>query len=342
MATNSDNFFTITQGPQGPAGPIGPTGSGGGGTGPTGAAGIAGITGATGPSIPALTIVSNSITDPATITVPGRYLVPASGTSGSFVGQENNYASFDGEDFTFTTPSNGDIISVTNGPNSGTVYTFNAGAWTLTSRTTPLQTSNWTLSGSYLQGDLVINNTNVLYQANGNIPANTAFAVGTAGATWRGIEPPNTNVPIYVQAGNNSGQTIPTAAVTTITNWTTSVNTLPSAWNATTGVFTCPRAGWYRLRGSVTYATNTGAAGTEFNTILSVNGGNSYTGWVFKQAAANVITPTTPVEAIHFLNVNDTVVVRTYQITGSPLALIGRVDVNLLTIQELPARAQIS
>jgi hypothetical protein len=54
MAENSNNFFTIAQGPQGPAGPAGITGPTGpgidGATGATGAAGITGATGVAGPT----------------------------------------------------------------------------------------------------------------------------------------------------------------------------------------------------------------------------------------------------------------------------------------------------
>jgi hypothetical protein len=142
--------------------------------------------------------------------------------------------------------------------------------------------------------------------------------------------------PIYIQAGNATGQSIPNQQVTTITGWTNTVVSTGSAWNASTGIFTCPRAGWYRLRGAVSYATNNATVGREFNVIVSVNGGNNYTGWTFKQTADTVIVTPTPVEAIHFLNVNDTVQIRTYHDSQASRSLSVRADVVLMSIQELP------
>jgi hypothetical protein len=142
--------------------------------------------------------------------------------------------------------------------------------------------------------------------------------------------------PYYIQAGNATGESIPNQQVTTITGWTNTLVSTGSAWNATTGIFTCPRAGWYRLRGAVSYAGNDAAIGREFNVIVSVNGGNTYTGWTFKQTANSVIITPPPVEAIHFLNVNDTVQIRTYHDSQASRSLIIRGDVNLMTIQELP------
>jgi hypothetical protein len=94
----------------------------------------------------------------------------------------------------------------------------------------------------------------------------------------------------------------------------------------------------YRVRTSITYATNTGGIGAEYNVIIAVNGNAIYTGWTFKQTTSNVITPVTPVDALISLNVGDTITIRTFQTSGASggLALQSRADVNLLTIQELP------
>jgi hypothetical protein len=158
----------------------------------------------------------------------------------------------------------------------------------------------------------------------------TASLFGTASALSTNV------VPYYIQAGNATGQTIPSQQVTTVTGWTTSVQSTGSSWNPTTGIFTCPRAGWYRLRGALTYTNNTASINREFNTIISVNDGNTYTGWTFRQTATSAITMTTPVEAIHLLAVGDTVRIKTYQDSLGNVALSNRADINLLTIQELP------
>lgn len=141
-----------------------------------------------GNSIPSLSVIDNSIGDPDDITTPGRYIVPVSGTTGVFVGESNDYADYDGSSFTFTTPTNGDKVSIATGPNAGNVYNYSSGttSWNLSAQVTTLPTSNWVIGGTYKQNDLVVYQ-NVLYQANSNIPANTAFVIGTTGTTWKQI-----------------------------------------------------------------------------------------------------------------------------------------------------------
>jgi hypothetical protein len=176
---------------------------------------------------PSLSVIDNTITNPDDITTPGRYIVPVSGNTGVFVGEANDYADYDGSSFTFTIPTNGDKALITTGPNAGNVYLFTSGAtsgWTLSSQSTTLPTSNWTLGSSYKQNDLVIYQ-NVLYQANGNIPANTAFVIGTSGLTWRQIGYGNV-IPEY-------GSVYPTS------DSTTNSSSDPSAFTAPLPEFLC-------------------------------------------------------------------------------------------------------
>ena len=139
--------------------------------------------------IPSLSVIDNTIADPANITVPGRYIVPVSGLTGSFVGNANDYADYNGVSFTFILPTNNDKAVITTGPNAGNTYLFTSGStsgWTISSQSTTLSTSNWSSGVAYKQFDMVIYQSG-LYQANGNIPANTAFVIGTTGATWKQI-----------------------------------------------------------------------------------------------------------------------------------------------------------
>lgn len=54
----------------------------------------------------------------------------------------------------------------------------------------------WQASNSYLKDDVVIRN-GVYYAANANIAAGTPFTVGTAGATWRVVNPTRTRIMDY-------------------------------------------------------------------------------------------------------------------------------------------------
>jgi roadblock/LC7 domain-containing protein len=130
-------------------------------------------------------ILDNTITDPATITTAGRYIVPASGVSGVFVGNEKKFADFDGTSWTlFTTPADATTVIITTGTNTGQTWKYTAATSTWTQVVSgAISIYPWVLSGAYTAGTIV-NYQGNLYQANGAIPANTAFTVGTTGATW--------------------------------------------------------------------------------------------------------------------------------------------------------------
>jgi alpha-tubulin suppressor-like RCC1 family protein len=130
-------------------------------------------------------VLDNSILDSAEITLQGRYLVPKTGVSGDFVGNESKYADYDGTAFTFTVPEIGDTVVMTIGPNVGIVYRYtDDDEWVDYASIAPVSLSNWQLGSSYTAGSVAILNGN-MYQANGNIPANTAFSVGTTGQTFK-------------------------------------------------------------------------------------------------------------------------------------------------------------
>lgn len=131
-------------------------------------------------------VISNLIVNSASVNQRGRYIVPASGLLGSFAGQANQYADYDGNGFAFLAPTNGDYAQIVDGANIGKVFYYNGTSWVELSKTTPVATSNYNIANSYIANDLVIRN-NKIYQANGNIPANTAFVLGTSGATWKRI-----------------------------------------------------------------------------------------------------------------------------------------------------------
>jgi len=174
---------------------------------------------------------------------------------------------------------------------------------------------------------------------------NLGFGVPTAGTSGQILQKVNgtnyntqwtdTRTPIYIQAGNSSGQSMP-AGSTTITNWTTNVNTVPGGWNAATGIFTCPRAGWYRVSVAIIYSANTSGINTEFNVGIAINGSVNATGVVFRETANNTYTAVPSVETVRYLNVGDTVSFISYNNGNTGMTLWARADINVMTIQELP------
>ena len=131
-------------------------------------------------------IVDNTISDSDNVVYVGTYIVPTSGLANAFVGHANAYAAFDGSGYTFTSPTNNDTVLITGGTYAGQTWKYTtAGGWAI-STGGALTVFNWVLSQAYPAGSIVVYNNN-LYQANSNIPANTAWATGVSGLTWRAL-----------------------------------------------------------------------------------------------------------------------------------------------------------
>ncbi len=131
-------------------------------------------------------VIDNTITNSASVTVIGRYIVPATGGTNDFLNQANKFADFDGASFVFSTPTDRQSVLINNGPNAGQVwiYTASTTSWALVTQTSGLPVFTYAAANAYKANNLVVNG-NALYQANDAIAANTAFAVGTTGATWK-------------------------------------------------------------------------------------------------------------------------------------------------------------
>lgn len=84
-------------------------------------------------------VIDNTIGDPSLLTDPNyddSYLIPP-GAIGVWSGQDNNIATWDGEQWLFYVPIVGDTTTVLTGPNAGYVYTFDGVAWGITLTTSP-------------------------------------------------------------------------------------------------------------------------------------------------------------------------------------------------------------
>jgi hypothetical protein len=147
-------------------------------------------------------VIDNTITDPSTITTVGRYIVPATGLAGVFIGNANKYADFDGTSWTFSTPANNDNVSISNGTNANKIfkYTLATNTWAeVVSPVNSVPPAAWVLSNAYTINDWVIKD-NKFYRPNAAIPANTAFVEGKTGATWYQV---NNAFPRYYDDINN-------------------------------------------------------------------------------------------------------------------------------------------
>jgi hypothetical protein len=175
----------------------------------------------------------------------------------------------------------------------------------------------------------------------------TGFGIPTGGTTNQilsKVDGTNYNTqwvdnvtPIYIQAGNSSGQLMPSGS-NNITGWTTNVNTVPGGWDTTNGIFTCPRASWYSVSISIIYDQNTSSINTEFNIGIAINGSVNATGVTFKETGNNVFVAVQPTQTIRYLNVGDTVRFVSYNNGTTGMKLWSRADINIMAIQELPSR----
>jgi hypothetical protein len=143
-------------------------------------------------------------------------------------------------------------------------------------------------------------------------------------------------LPYYIQAGNASGQSIANSLATTITNWTTNTNTISGAWNATTGLFVCARAGYYFFSCGIAFAIHTGNINSEYNIGIAINGVALFTSAFFRPSGENLLIQVPSVQGLRFLNVGDTVSFNTFQNSGGSRVLWERADVITMIIKELP------
>lgn len=113
----------------------------------------------------------------------------------------------------------------------------------------------------------------------------------------------------YVYAQNSTGIPIPNSGNTNITGWTITTDATNS-FNASTGVFTAPRTGYYTVSCRIVFTNATWEIGNYARIIANTTGGTY-------EVASNVIQTTTSI----FLPVNGSMTIRmnageTLQIQG--------------------------
>jgi hypothetical protein len=131
--------------------------------------------------------------------------------------------------------------------------------------------------------------------------------------------------PQCVQAYKASTQSIPNAVDTVVSGWTNQLDTSNGAWNATTGVFTANRAGYYRVTGYVQY--NSGQAWGANNIIsnhIAKNGARYSVAFISEKVSHNQFIGPYPVSAVVQLNVGETISLTTYQGSGGARTLMGQ------------------
>lgn len=142
---------------------------------------------------------------------------------------------------------------------------------------------------------------------------------------------------IRIFATKGNGQPIPNGTSTKITNWTTTqIENAGTSWNATTGEFTVPISGWYRVSTTLTYEMANVVAGFEYNVQVRKNSVGPPVGSLphFTEAntIGNIAINTGLLTSIVKCNAGDVLSVFTYQNQGSTRSLIVTGNKSLCTV----------
>ena len=114
------------------------------------------------------------------------------------------------------------------------------------------------------------------------------------------------STPTYIFATKGSAQNILANNSTTVTDWANSVSLNAGEWDASTGVFTATKAGYYLVTVSLTYDRHVAATiNAEYNVYISKTSGGSTSSqtraWMFAESTENTYKPTGSVTAIFSL-----------------------------------------
>jgi hypothetical protein len=134
---------------------------------------------------------------------------------------------------------------------------------------------------------------------------------------------------------NASGQSIPNAATTTVTNWTKLFDRVNANFNAATGVFTAPVTGYYRVSATCQFVATTGAVSNQLGWVVTANGVVVAQSPYLIEAAGS--TPrAVSVNTIVSLAAGQTLTLGIYQNTGAALALSNTAANNWIAINRVP------
>jgi hypothetical protein len=189
---------------------------------------------------------------------------------------------------------------------------------------------------------LLVYNTATAGSSPNNVAPGYYYNSGTtASPFWTSLD--NGSTPTYIYTKKYTTQLIPSGTSTTVTDWGNYTVLNASEWNASTGVFTATKAGYYFISASITYAqSTTSSIGTEFNLQVAKysSGVESYiaTAWFFAETTSATFKPTGTAVGMVQLNVGDQLYIRAYQNSGSTQSTYS--SGNNFIIQELPIKIQ--
>ncbi len=201
----------------------------------------------------------------------------------------------------------------------------------------PFIAPTWAIANAYKSSALVRYTDNLVYMANADIAANTAWTTGTSGATWRQVGSTLSGTALdlgtYKQAAK---QSIPHNVATKVTGFT-AVNA-SAAWDSANNRFAITQTGLYRVRGRVSYDGNSNGIRQAF---IQKNGVTVTTA---ASAPVDVNTVTIHVEETMGLAVGDLIDLHTFQTSGGSLqtSVTATGHFSELEIVQLPTQTAVT
>ncbi len=178
--------------------------------------------------------------------------------------------------------------------------------------------------------------TTVRLDYTGGAASVTALAVGTwANVTQLGSTATTSTPKVLVLARDSSTQTISNNATTTIT-WNTEATDTTSSFNAGTGIFTAPRAGFYRVSFGLSFSAFSTTASNYGRAYVEVNN-SAHFGQEWRVDTANTILPFFTGSHMIQLSANDTVRVTFHNSGLGTQYLAGSLRDNWFSIEEVTA-----
>jgi hypothetical protein len=138
-----------------------------------------------------------------------------------------------------------------------------------------------------------------------------------------------------VIANNTNAQSIPNNTSTVVTTWTSVLNQ-GANFVTSTGVYTAPAAGTYRVSAGLQFASVTWAAGNVISIQVRQNGATIYQSTNIVEAAVTQPLYSFPISVVLNCAANDTISVSVLQTQGGAVALSGTATNNFLMISQEP------
>lgn len=240
--------------------------------------------------------------------------------------------------------STGDLI-LGNGTNSATRLAIGSSGTVLKSNGT---TASWSAAGAGTvtsvtftgDGTVLSSTPSAAVTTSGTVTgalntqaANTVLAGPTSGSsaapTFRALVLADLPTPVYMQA-NTSSQTL-TAGANTIVFTTTYLDS-NSAYNASTGIYTVPVAGIYRVSGTITVITS--GHTYDLNSEILHNGTSMVRAYNYNNTASITETYNQTITCLVSCAVNDTLKLNAV-VGGANVSVDGSADGNVFSIQKI-------